>query len=145
MSVALKSARLPSDAIILQLKENDATTYVKHAARFTKGMEQLHCRTAINNFGRSDDPLGLLKELTPDYVKLDDSLTGDIESNSPKQRDFVSMVKSLQTSGVLTAVTGVESPTILATLFTAGVNFIQGNYISPPLENLDYDFTSEDL
>ena len=145
VSVALKSARLPSDAIILQLKENDATSYVKHAARFTKGMEQLHCRTAINNFGRADNPLNLLKELTPDYVKLDDSLTDDIESNPPKQREFVSMVKSLQTSGVLTAVTGVESPTILATLFTAGVNFIQGNYISPPLENLDYDFTSEDL
>ena len=145
VSVALKSARLPSDAIILQLKENDAASYVKQAARFTKGMEQLHCRTAINNFGRSKDPLGLLKELTPDYVKLDDSLTDDIESNSPKQKNFMSMVKSLQTSGVLTAVTGVESPTILATLFTAGVNFIQGNYISPPLENLDYDFTSEDL
>ncbi|MGK0337230.1 MAG: EAL domain-containing protein (putative c-di-GMP-specific phosphodiesterase class I) [Candidatus Azotimanducaceae bacterium] len=26
-----------------------------------------------------------------------------------------------------------------------GMNFIQGFYISPPLENMDYDFTSEDL
>jgi EAL domain-containing protein (putative c-di-GMP-specific phosphodiesterase class I) len=27
----------------------------------------------------------------------------------------------------------------------AGMNFIQGFYISPPLENMDYDFASEDL
>ena len=27
----------------------------------------------------------------------------------------------------------------------AGMNFIQGFYISPPLENMDYDFVAEDL
>ena len=55
------------------------------------------------------------------------------------------MVKSLQSAGVLTAISGVESPTVLSTLWQAGVNFIQGYYVSMPAENLDYDFTNEDL
>ena len=33
---------------------------------------------------------------------------------------------------------------VLATLWEAGINLIQGFYVSPPMENMDYDFASED-
>ncbi len=145
MSVALKAARLPSDAIIFQIHENDATSYIKQATKFSKGLAQLHCKTSINHFGCSLNPFNLLKHLTPDFVKLDGSFAQHLEESQEKQQELVDMVKSLQTTGVLTAISGVESPAILPTLWEAGVNFIQGYYISPPLDNLDYDFSDEDL
>jgi EAL domain-containing protein (putative c-di-GMP-specific phosphodiesterase class I) len=55
------------------------------------------------------------------------------------------MVTSLHKLGVLTAISGVEDPMVLATLWQAGINYIQGNYISNPLETLDYDFAAEDI
>ncbi|MEX2488397.1 MAG: EAL domain-containing protein [Pseudomonadales bacterium] len=145
VSVALKAARLPSDAIIFQIDETDATTYLKPAAKFTKGLEELHCKSSINHFGCSLNPFNLLQHLTPDYVKLDGSFAQQIENEADKRKELIDMVKSLQSRGVLTAISGVESPLVLSTLWEAGVNFIQGNYISPPLETLDYDFASEDL
>ncbi len=145
MSVALKAARLPSDAIIFQIHENDATSYIKQATKFSRGLAQLHCKTSINHFGCSLNPFNLLKHLTPDFVKLDGSFAQHLEESQEKQQELVDMVKSLQTTGVLTAISGVESPAILPTLWEAGVNFIQGYYISPPLDNLDYDFSDEDL
>jgi len=145
MSVALKAARLPSDAIIFQIHENDATSYTKQANKFAKGLAQLHCKTSINHFGCSLNPFNLLKNITPDYVKLDGSFAQDVEENSEKQQELLDMVKSLHATGVLTAISGVENPMLLSTLWQAGVNFIQGFYISPPLENMDYDFSSEDI
>ncbi len=145
MSVALKAARLPSDAIIFQIHENDATSYIKVVAKFAKGMAQLHCKTSINHFGCSLNPFNLLKHLTPDYVKLDGSFAQQIENNEEKQKELVEMAKSLQSTGVLTAISGVENPMVLSTLWESGINFIQGFYISPPLEDMDYDFASEDL
>ena len=145
MSVALKAARLPSDAVIFQIHENDATSYIKQAAKFTKGLAQLHCKTSINHFGCSLNPFNLLKHLTPDFVKLDGSFAQQIEDDDEKQEELIDMVKSLQTTGVLTAISGVESPSILPTLFMTGINYIQGNYISEPLDDLEYDFSSEDL
>ncbi len=145
MSVALKAARLPSDTIIFQIHENDATSYIKQATKFARGLEQLHCKTSINHFGCSLNPFNLLKHLTPDFVKLDGSFAQQLEESEEKQQELMEMVKSLQTTGVLTAISGVESPAILPTLWEAGVNYIQGYYISPPLENLDYDFSDEDL
>lgn len=145
MSVALKAARLPSDVIILQIHENDATSYIKQAAKFTKGLQELHLKSSINHFGCSLNPFNLLKHLTPDFVKLDGSFATKIEESDEKQGELVEIVQSLQATGVLTAISGVENPTILPTLFMTGINYIQGNYISEPLEDLDYDFSSEDL
>ena len=145
ISVALKAARLPSDTIIFQIHENDATSYIKYATKFSKGLAQLHCKTSINHFGCYLDPFNLLKHLTPDYVKLDGSFAQRIEKSKEKQKELIDMVKSLQSTGVLTAISGVENPVVLSTLWQAGVNFIQGYYISPPLDNMDYDFASEDL
>ena len=144
MSVALKAARLPSDAVILQVHENDAISYIKQATKFAKGMSELHCKTSINHFGCSLNPFNLLKHLTPDFVKLDGSFAQQLDDNE-KQAELVDMVKSLQTAGVLTAISGVEEPGTLPTLWQAGINFIQGFYISPPLENMEYDFSDEDM
>lgn len=145
MSVALKAARLTSDAIIFQIHESDATSYIKQATKFARGASELHCKISINHFGCSLNPFNLLKHLTPDYVKLDGSFAQEVEESEEKKEELLEMVQSLQSSGVLTAISGVESPTVLQTLWMAGMNFIQGFYISPPLENMDYDFASEDL
>ncbi|MDP6264269.1 MAG: EAL domain-containing protein, partial [Pseudomonadales bacterium] len=84
-----------------------------------------------------------LKFLTVDYVKLDGSFAQQIEDSEEKKKDLIDMVKSLQSQAVLTAISGVESPMALSTLWEAGLNYIQGNYLSFPLENMQYDFSSE--
>ena len=131
MSVALKAAKLPSDAVILQIHESDATAYIKQAASFTKGMSALHCKTSINHFGCSLNPMNLLKHLTPDFVKLDDSFAQEIDQSEEKLAELKKMVTSLQETGVLTAISGIEDPMILSTLWQAGITFIQGYYLSP--------------
>jgi diguanylate cyclase (GGDEF)-like protein/PAS domain S-box-containing protein len=57
VSVALKAARLPSDAVIFQFHESDAISYLKQASKFTKGLRELHCKASINHFGCSLNPL----------------------------------------------------------------------------------------
>ncbi len=145
MSVALKAAKLPSDSIIFQISESDAGTYLKQASKFYKGLAKLHCQTSINHFGCSTKPLKLLKYLATDFVILDESFTQKLDKDEEKQQHLVELVKSLQTTGVMTAIAGVESAAVLPTLWEAGVSFIQGFYISPPLETMEYDFSDEDL
>lgn len=145
MSVSLKASRLASDSIVFQLHESDATSYIKQAAKFTKGLQELHIKSSINHFGCSLHPFKLLKHLTPDIVKLDGSFANEIEKNEEKREELVEIIRSLQASGVLTAISGVEDPSTLPTLFMTGINYIQGNYISEPLDDLDYDFSSEGL
>ncbi len=38
----------------------------------------------------------------------------------------------------------VESATVLATLWQAGVSYIQGHYLQGPSQSMDYDFSSDE-
>lgn len=143
LSIALKAAKLASDAIVIQIYENDATSYIKQATKFTKGLAELHCKSSINHFGCSLNPFNLLKHLTPDYVKLDGSFAQDLEDSEEKQTKLSEMIQSLQASGVLTAISGVESPNVLVLLWQTGLNCIQGYCLSPPLDTMECDFSDD--
>ena len=143
ISVALKAARLPSDSLVFQVHENDAHSYIKHVKKFMSGLHQLHCKSSIANYGCALNPENILKHLSPDYVQIDPSFVEEVESDEDKKAEMMKLVKSLQSKGILTSISGVESPSVLPVLFESGINFIQGEYVSLPLENMDYDFSEE--
>jgi EAL domain-containing protein (putative c-di-GMP-specific phosphodiesterase class I) len=118
---------------------------MKQASAFAEGLAKIHCKTSVNHFGSSLTPAKLLKHLTPDFVNLDASFAKVLEQGGEEREALYAMVNELQMAGVLTVMSGVESPAILPNLWEAGVNFIQGYYISPPLDDLIYDFSDEDI
>ncbi len=143
LSVALKAARLPSDALAFQLSEQDATTYLKQAKTLTHGLAELHCKVALSQFGCALNPFNTLKHLNVDFVKVDGSFTQDL-STADAQEALKTLLGSLHAQAKLTIVPFVESASVLATLWQAGVNYIQGYYLQGPSQSMDYDFAAGD-
>ena len=143
LSVALKAARMPSDAIVFQFAENDATTYLKQAKDFTRGLKELHCKISISRFGCALNPFNTLKHLEVDYLKVDGSFMKDIGSDESREA-LKEMVAAAHAQGKLTIAPFVESAAILSTLWQIGVNYIQGYYLQAPTEQMNYDFSSDD-
>ncbi len=143
LSVALKAARMPSDAIIFQFNESDATTYLKQAKDFTRGLRELHCKVSLSRFGCSLNPFNNLKHLEVDYLKIDGSFTKDLGSKE-SQDALKEMVASAHAQGKLTIAPFVESAAMLSTLWQIGVNYIQGYYLQAPSEKMNYDFASDE-
>lgn len=143
LSVALKAARMPGDAIIFQFSENDATTYLKQAKEFTKGVVELHCRAAVSRFGCSLNPFNNLKHLQVDYLKLDGSFTKDL-SNEESRENLKEIVEMAHSQGKLTIAPFVESAGVLSSLWQIGVNYIQGYYLQEPAERMNYDFSNDE-
>ena len=73
LGVAIKAARLPSDAVIFQITEKDATTYLRQTREFIEGLRNMHCRASLSRFGLIEDPFETLRHLQVDMVKLDGS------------------------------------------------------------------------
>ncbi|MFC4258281.1 EAL domain-containing protein [Marinobacter lacisalsi] len=140
LSVALKAARLPGDSLIFQMREGDATNYLKQAREFAKKLHELHCKVAISQFGCALNPFNTLKHVEVDYVKIDGSFTEEIQKNDEAKDKVKEMVQSLQSSGKLTIIPLVENASVLATLWQAGVNYIQGYYLQAPVPEMNYDF-----
>lgn len=140
LSVALKAARLPGDSLIFQIREGDANNYMKQAREFTKALHQLHCKVSIAQFGCALNPFNTLKHIDTDYVKIDGSFTEEIQKSDEAKEQVKEMVKSLQSAGKLTIIPLVENAGVLATLWQAGVNYIQGYYLQAPVPEMNYDF-----
>ncbi|HAG94780.1 MAG: ferrous iron transporter C [Pseudomonadales bacterium] len=143
LSVALKAARMPSDAIVFQFSESDATTYLKQAKEFTRGLRELHCKVSISRFGCALNPFNTLKHLEVDYLKVDGSFMKEIASEESKEA-LKEMVAAAHAQGKLTIAPFVESAAILSTLWQIGVNYIQGYYLQAPTEQMNYDFSSDE-
>ncbi|AZT84655.1 EAL domain-containing protein [Marinobacter sp. NP-4(2019)] len=140
LSVALKAARLPGDSLIFQIREGDANNYMKQAKEFSKAVHELHCKISICQFGCALNPFNTLKHINVDYVKIDGSFTEEIQKSDEAKENVKEMVKSLQSSGKLTIIPLVENAGVLATLWQAGVNYIQGYYLQAPVPEMNYDF-----
>jgi len=140
LSVALKAARLSGDALILQISENNANNFTKQAKEFTKAVHELNCKVSIKHFGGAINPFNVLKHVDTDYVKFDGSFTESIQKDDKIKDQVKEMASSLQQSGKLTIVPQVESAGVLATLWQAGVKYIQGYYLQAPGPEMNYDF-----
>lgn len=141
LSVALKAARLPGDSLIFQISETDATTYLKHAKLFAKALGELHCKLSISHFGSALNPFNTLKHISVDYVKLDGSFTEELQKSDAAKEEVKEMIQTLQNMGKLTIVPLVENAIVLSTLWQAGVNYIQGYYLQPPVPEMNYNFS----
>lgn len=140
LSVALKAARLPGSSLIFQIREGDANNYLKQAKDFAKAVHELHSKVSISQFGCALNPFNTLKHIDVDYVKIDGSFTEEIQKKSEAKDEVNEMIKSLQSAGKLTIVPLVENAGVLATLWQAGVNYIQGYYLQAPVPEMNYDF-----
>ncbi|SDW39395.1 EAL domain-containing response regulator [Marinobacter mobilis] len=140
LSVALKAARLPGDALIFQMREGDTTNHLKQAKEFVKSLHQLHCKVSLSQFGGAINPFNTLKHVDVDYVKIDGSFTEELQKKDETKEQVKEMVKSLQEAGKLTIIPMVENAMVLSTLWQAGVNYIQGYYVQAPVAEMNYDF-----
>jgi PAS domain S-box-containing protein len=144
LAVAIKAARLPSDAVIFQIAEPDAANYVRQAREFVQGLKAMHCRASLRHFGVTENPFETLKHVPVDFVKLDGGHVRELDGNPLKKDELTNMIRELQQHGKLTVIPMVESATVLSALWQAGANYIQGHYLQEPSTEMNYDFAADD-
>ncbi len=144
LSVAIKAARLPSDAVIFQITEQDSASYIRQTREFVDGLKAMHCRASLSRFGVSEEPFEILKHIPVDFVKLEGSFVDNPKNDSDLRDDLTEMIKQLQALGKLTIVPKVESANVLSALWQAGANYIQGHYLQEPSASMEYDFSTDD-
>lgn len=144
LSVAIKAARLPSDAVVFQIAEPDAANHVRQAGEFVDGLKKLHCRSSLRHFAGTDESYRTLSQLAVDFVKLDGALVQVVQDDPGLREELTETIQRLQGLGKLTVIPMVESATMLSTLWQAGANYIQGHYLQEPTPEMNYDFTTDD-
>ncbi|CEA05890.1 response regulator receiver modulated diguanylate cyclase/phosphodiesterase [Pseudomonas saudimassiliensis] len=142
ISALLKEHRLSADVLIFQFNDAEANSYLKHAKVLVEALHSIHARIALSHFGGALNPYAILRHLPVDYVKIDDAFSQDLSTPEAVEQ-LREMVATLHNQGKLTIVSNVSSATMMPTLWQAGINYIQGDYLQPPADSMDFNFSGE--
>ncbi len=136
----LKRYRLSGDSLVFEVPESKVVTNMKPARQFQRGLKQLHCGFALEQFGSGLNSFQLLKHLPADYLKIDRSFMLELPKNGDNQQRIREMTDQAHAAGKLTVAEFVEDAASMSVLWQCGVNFVQGNFLQEPEKILAYDF-----
>lgn len=136
----LKEHRVHGDQLVFEIPESRVVTHMKPAMQFVKGIKQLHCGFALEQFGSGLNSFQMLKHLPADYLKIDRSFMHHLAENSEHRERVKEITDEAHAIGKSTIAEFVEDAASMAVLYQVGVNFVQGNFLQEPEKVLAYDF-----
>lgn len=143
LSVALKAARLPGNALVFQISETEAVSYLTQAAHFAKELAGIKCRIAIKHFGGSLNPFNIVQHMSVDFFKIDHSFVQDL--NNPENKQAITkLITGVHEREKQIIVPFIENASMLSSIWQMGADYIQGYYFQEPSQSMNYDFSSED-
>ncbi|EDY87674.1 response regulator receiver modulated diguanylate cyclase/phosphodiesterase with PAS/PAC sensor, putative [gamma proteobacterium HTCC5015] len=138
----VRASGLPKNCLIFEVKEESVQENLTQARAFAAGMEAIGCGFAIDDFGLSSNPQKVLNDIPAQFIKFHAELTKDLFNNQDNQNKLTELSNAAHEKGRQTIIQHVEDPTTLSVIWTIGSDFIQGHFISPPLDGMTFDFAS---
>ena len=128
----LKNARQRGDSLVFEMPESKVVTSLKPARAFVKGLEQIHCGFALEQFGSGLNSFQLLKHIPAHYLKIDRNYMAELPKRKENQEKIKEICDQAHHAGKLTVAEFVEDAASMSILFSCGVNFVQGNFLQEP-------------
>lgn len=125
-------AAAPPGRIVLEVTEH-ARVADYEALRAALDELRTHARIAIDDVGAGYSGLRHVVDLKPDILKLDMSLTRDVDSDPARRALTQALVALAQEIGSSIVAEGVETEGERATLAALGVGYAQGYHFSRPM------------
>lgn len=137
----LHKQRVPASRVVVEIKEATIITNLKSAISTASGLKAMNASLCIDDFGNGLNPFHILRHVDADYIKLDGAFVRDVVSNESSQKAIRRFTEGGHAKGKQIVVPMVEDAATLAVLFGLNVNLVQGYFVHPPSEQMDFDFT----
>ncbi len=128
----LAGSGVPAGKLCFEITETAAIESLPHAQRLMARLAARGIRFALDDFGAGMSSYGYLKELPVSFLKIDGKLVKDVVTD-PLDLAMVESINQVgHVMGIQTVAEGVASAAVVERLKALGVDYAQGNWISPP-------------
>lgn len=123
--------------LTFQFQEELVAGNLASIGKLVETLKKIKCRVAVNRFGSIERPELLLQGLKLDYVLLQSGFAQELADDPAKQQQLIALATLAREFNVKSIVTGVEDARALTVLWTAGVDYVQGNFLQRPSSTLE--------
>lgn len=131
-------AHVQSGSVIIELRKEAFTAYPENMARLRKLLAKGEHGLLYEAFDLDDceQMKGATADL--DFVKLNPPLIEGVVATSAKNAKLLDFLSCMAQNGVRTIAHAVETADTLPVLYSLGIHFIQGYFVSMPYDELIY-------
>jgi EAL domain-containing protein (putative c-di-GMP-specific phosphodiesterase class I) len=134
MALDLLQDKSIASRMVIEMTETSEQHDLKSAAHFIENLKGCGCQIALDDFGSGYTSFTQLQVLPVDTIKIDGSFVRNIAENK-ENRFFVKTLKAFSDNfGLKTVAEFVESKEIADILRDMGIDYLQGNYLSPAVD-----------
>jgi diguanylate cyclase (GGDEF)-like protein len=134
---ALRSSRLPPEALLLELTESILFTGNERSREEIAALKEIGVRLAVDDFGTGYSSLSYLLELPIDVLKIDKTFVTGIASSWRRYALVEGIIRLARTLQVEVIAEGIETQTERELLVGMGCEFGQGYLLSVPVNASD--------
>jgi diguanylate cyclase (GGDEF)-like protein/PAS domain S-box-containing protein len=136
-----KTNNISPNFVCFEIKEAVLISHFKEAKILVTALQEMKSEIAIDSFGTGDNPEKILKAIPANYVKICHSLMSEISENQENQNAIREIAEVLKPLGTKVIAQFIEDADTLSILWSLGINYTQGNFLQPPGEQPNYDFS----
>ncbi|GAA5007139.1 EAL domain-containing protein [Pseudoluteimonas lycopersici] len=131
---------VPGDRLVLQLSESKVFTHMRDVQSLIESLRKLGVRTGLEQFGAGIDSMQLLTHVTPAFLKLDRSFMEDLPKNADNQKRIQAIAAHAREHGMRSIAEFVQDAASMSTLFSCGVDYVEGDFLALPSAEMNYEF-----
>jgi diguanylate cyclase (GGDEF)-like protein/PAS domain S-box-containing protein len=132
VTAELAGSGVPPAKLCFEITETAAIENLPHAQRLMAQLAAQGIRFALDDFGTGMSSYSYLKELPVSFLKIDGKFIKDIVTDSLDRAMVESINQVGHVMGIQTVAEGVTNAAVVERLKGLGVDYAQGNWISPP-------------
>lgn len=127
----------PQD-LVFEVVETEEITDIDHLKNILAAYQEQGMKVALDDLGAGHSTLSVLKELRPDYVKIDRKIVSFCDEDAEKQHMIKQIVQVAKEIGAIVLAEGIERKEEADLALHYGVQLAQGYYFGKPepMENL---------
>ncbi|MDY0743055.1 EAL domain-containing protein [Paucibacter sp. R3-3] len=122
----------PLERIVLEVTEHEEVEQYSEIARVVNPLRMAGLRVAVDDAGAGFACFKHILNLSPDIIKLDNSITRNIDADRNRQALAAALARFAETTQGKLVAEGVETAEELATLHRIGIEFAQGYSLGRP-------------
>ena len=132
----LETFDLPPEKLCFEVTESATIANLHDASRMIGKVRDFGSKFSLDDFGSGFCSFAQLKNLPTNLVKIDGQFVKSMARGATDRAIVTAMNDVAHSLGRYTVAEYVESPEVIRLLKICGVDKVQGNYISPPLNEL---------
>ncbi len=132
LSAIVKRCPIPRNQLVVEVTETAAIVNIDKARTVARGLRELGCQFALDDFGAGFASFYYLKHLDFDYLKIDGEFIKSLTQNTTDQLVVQSVVDIARGLGVKTIAEFVGDDLTIHRLRQLGVDYGQGYHLGRP-------------